>query len=156
MEQKYTVVVDYSRRIKNYILSEEYGVSLINDAIINETVTHRSGTAIVEISLIHFKPMKTTEEILSELEALKIRSTEIHELIALGVQNPEVAKFRVMTFGNKYSGGSFPHLQPGLVVGLIHPYDPMHSHLFDVATGRWKTDLWVAVTEKEKSKQNIA
>ena len=61
----------------------------------------RSGSALVDIRLVHFNKDMSSEDVLKELDKMGLRSAELPELLALGAEYPnEQRKYPVVALGS--------------------------------------------------------
>ena len=87
----FRIQVNYDLSIKKAIKGGKYGQK---DYDINDEhfPSKRSGSAKVDIYLVHFNKDMSSVDVLEELDKMGLRSAELPELLALGAQYPDEQK----------------------------------------------------------------
>lgn len=87
----YKLTVNYDRTVADGIAAGKYDWA--NDNITQQNFpSKRSGMAEVNVQLVPFGRVMTTDEVTRELDKLDLRSAELPELLALGGKHPDLQK----------------------------------------------------------------
>lgn len=103
----YRLTVNYDQSVEKAIKAGRYDWTN-NDITSKNFPTKRSGTAEVDIELIHFNRDMNTDEVLAELDKRGLRPAELHELLKLGEKYPDLQReFPIIALGSVWqsSGG---------------------------------------------------
>ena len=92
--------VNYDLNVKEAIKAGKYDWE--NDDINDKNfLSKRSGSALIDIRLVHFNKDMSFEDVLKELNKMGLRPVELPELLALGAECPaEQRKYPVVALGS--------------------------------------------------------
>ncbi|OGY67023.1 MAG: hypothetical protein A3B16_02790 [Candidatus Zambryskibacteria bacterium RIFCSPLOWO2_01_FULL_45_43] len=87
-ENGFPVRVNYDLSVESLVAQGKYDWK--NDSINSKNFqTSRKGEATLNLELVHFNQVLTSEEVIAELKKRGLRPAELHELLSFGVQYPE-------------------------------------------------------------------
>ena len=96
----YRVRVNYDLPVETAVTNGKYNWS-DGDLTSKHFPTKRSGTTSLDIEIKHFNGARSSENAIAELDKMGLRPAELHELLALGEQYPDLQKeFPVATLGS--------------------------------------------------------
>lgn len=97
---RFVLVVNYDESVETLVKRGKYDWA--NDDITSKNFpTTRTGTAEVELHLVHLNRLVSTEEALRELDQMGFRSAELKELLVPGAEMPNLQKrFPVVALGS--------------------------------------------------------
>jgi len=99
MKNTFSITVDYDRGICSAIGEGAYDCVLNFESLTDHT-TEKSGKDKIEVKLLCFRGLLTTEKILSKIDKKGYRPAEVFELLAFGAQHPELQrKFTIVALG---------------------------------------------------------
>ncbi len=96
----YPVYVDYDLSVEDAVKLGRYDWAN-SDITSKHFPTQRTGTAQIEVRLVHFDRVISTDDALRELDRMGLRPAELHELLTLGATHPNLQrKFPVIALGS--------------------------------------------------------
>ena len=100
----YRLTVNYDQPVADAIAAGKY--DWVNSDITQKSFpTNRTGKAEVEIEPVHFNRAVSTKEALAELDKSGLRPAELHELLSLGAEYPELQReFPIIGLGSVWQG----------------------------------------------------
>ena len=102
----HTLTVNYGQSVEDALKAGNY--DWVNDYITSRNFPPtRRGTETVEVSLVHFGRVMTSDEVLEELDRQGLRPATVEELLALGAQYPDLQRqFPIIALGSVCVGPS--------------------------------------------------
>ena len=109
----YPITVYYGMNVEDRVEAGHY--DWVNFNITSELFpTERNGIAEIEIKLIHFNRIISTDEALCELDRMGYRPAELHELLAFGEKYQEIQReFPILSLGSVLRNRCVPGLSGG-------------------------------------------
>ncbi len=96
----YSIVVDYDMSVEDAVKGGRYDWSN-SDITTKNFPTTRTGVSTVDVELVHFNRAISTDDALTELKKQGLRPAELHELLALGRERPDLQRgFPVVALGS--------------------------------------------------------
>ena len=107
------ITAGYGRTIERLVRAGKYNFANGNITSQNFPTT-REGVVQLKAVLVHFNRFIKSDDAVAELDKLKLRAGEIHELLAFGEQHPdEQRKYPILALGSIVKFGDyryFPYL----------------------------------------------
>lgn len=151
----FRVQVNYDLRLEAAIKSGNYDWK--NDDINDKNFpSKRSGSAELDIRLVHFNKDMSYEDILKELDKMSLRPAELPELLALGAKYPdEQRKYPIVAMGSMWRGyggrdGEIWRIVPSLWNNRGRRGLSLDCHSTGSECG-WSVDFRFAAVSKEKT-----
>ena len=96
----FSVLVDYGRSVVDLVAAGKYDWKNdnVND---NNFPVSRRGTDSVEVHLVHFNRMISTQDALNELDRQGLKPADLHTLLSLGAKYPDLQReFPIVALGS--------------------------------------------------------
>jgi hypothetical protein len=110
----FSVLVDYGRSVVDLVAAGKYDWKNdnVND---NNFPVSRRGTDSVEVHLVHFNRMISTQDALNELDRQGLKPADLHTLLSLGAKYPDLQReFPIVALGSvwryRFGDRSVPYL----------------------------------------------
>lgn len=98
--QKILLKVNYDISLKDGLSEGHYDLEYGSIGSHNFLTTGGVGTKEIELQLLHFDSVLSSQEVFSELNKRCLRPAEPHELLALGASYPDLQlSYQIVTFG---------------------------------------------------------
>ena len=110
----FSVFVDYGRSVADLVAAGKYDWKSDNVNDKNFTAS-RLGADTVDVQLVHFNRIVSTEEALKELDNQGLRAIDLHELLSIGAKYPNLQReFPIVALGSVWQDRYGPRYVPYL------------------------------------------